>query len=89
MDIQKYLNEFIESNQESLPMIYDILRTITIQFVVQLLFTMNNSNISFLSITFLQTTLFLILGTMVFWLIIYKTLSTKYLKPLYFEKLNE
>ena len=89
MDIQKYLNEFIESNQESLPMIYDILRTITIQFVVQLLFTMNNSNISFLSITFLQTTLFLILGTMVFWLIIYKTLSTKYLKQLYFEKLNE
>ena len=83
MDIEKVIYEFIETNEESLPMIYDIIRTITVQIIVQILFTMNNPSVSLMSITFIQTTLFLILGIMVFWLIIYKFISTNYLNPLF------
>lgn len=83
MDIEKVIYEFIETNEESLPMIYDIIRTITVQIIVQILFTMNNPSVSLMSITFIQTTLFLILGLMVFWLIIYKFISTNYLNPLF------
>ena len=72
MDIEKVIYDFIETNDESLPMIYDMIRTITIQVIVQVLFTMNNPSVSIMSITFIQTTLFLILGIMIFWLIIYK-----------------
>lgn len=56
-------------------MIYDILRTLTMQIVVQVLVVSNNKGISFLSSQFIQVTLFLILGTMVFWMIVYKGLS--------------
>ena len=37
MDIEKVIYEFIETNEESLPMIYDIIRTITVQIIVQIL----------------------------------------------------
>ncbi|MBE17944.1 MAG: hypothetical protein CMH79_04195 [Nitrospinae bacterium] len=56
-------------------MIYDILRTITMQIVVQSLVVASNPSITFMSSGFIQVTLFLILGTMVFWMIIYKFLS--------------
>ena len=75
MDIEKVIYEFIETNEESLPMIYDIIRTITVQIIVQILFTMNNPSVSLMSITFIQTTLFLILGVIIFWLIAYKLIS--------------
>ena len=60
MDIEKVIYDFIETNDESLPMIYDMIRTITVQVIVQILFTMNNPSVSLMSITFIQTTLFLI-----------------------------
>jgi|TARA_X000001036_G_scaffold389121_1_gene385856 hypothetical protein len=86
MDIEKVIYDFIETNDESLPMIYDMIRTITVQVIVQILFTMNNPSVSLMSITFIQTTLFLILGIMIFWLIIYKFISTNYLNPLFQKK---
>ena len=86
MDIEKVIYDFIETNDESLPMIYDMIWTITIQVIVQVLFTMNNPSVSIMSITFIQTTLFLILGIMIFWLIIYKFISTNYLNPLFQKK---
>ena len=86
MDIEKVIYDFIETNDESLPMIYDMIRTITIQVIVQVLFTMNNPSVSIMIITFIQTTLFLILGIMIFWLIIYKFISTNYLNPLFQKK---
>ena len=88
MDLEKIIYDFIETNEESLPMVYDIIRTITVQVIVQILFTINNPSVSLMSITFIQTTLFLILGIMVFWLIIYKFISTNYLNPL-FKKPND
>ena len=56
-------------------MSYDILRTLTMQIVVQALVVSNNTGISFLNMDFIQITLFLILGTMVFWMVIYKYFS--------------
>lgn len=75
MDIVAKINEFSSANPEAIPMIYDILRTITMQFVVQILFSMNNPSVPFISSVFIQTTLFLCLGIMVFWLIVYKLTS--------------
>jgi hypothetical protein len=86
MEVEKVINDFIETNEESLPMFYDIIRTVTIQLIVQILFTMNNPSISLMSTTFIQTTLFLILGIMVFWLVIYKFISTNYINPLFSKK---
>ena len=68
MDILNELNDFTNSNDESLPMLYDIVRTVTVQVIVQILFTMNNPSVSGNKYAFIQTTLFLILGIMVFYL---------------------
>ena len=75
MDLVTKVIEFAVTNPEAVPMIYDILRTITMQFVVQLLFSMNNPSVPFINSVFIQTTLFLCLGIMVFWLIVYKLTS--------------
>ena len=75
MDLVTKIQEFSLTNPEAVPMIYDILRTLTLQFVVQLLFSMNNPSVAFLNSVFIQTTLFLCLGIMVFWLIVYKLTS--------------
>ena len=75
MDLVTKIQEFSLTNPEAVPMIYDILRTLTLQFVVQLLFSMNNPSVPFINSVFIQTTLFLCLGIMVFWLIVYKLTS--------------
>ena len=67
-------DNFFSKDEMSL-MVYDVLRTLTMQMVVQGLITANNSGMSFLSADFVQVTLFLILGTLVFWMIVYKYLS--------------
>ena len=86
MDIKTIIHEFINTNEESLPMIYDVIRTITIQLIVQILFTMNNPSVSLFSTTFIQTTLFSILGVILFWLVIYKFISSNYIGPLFLKK---
>tara|TARA_B110000285_G_scaffold235106_2_gene314888 strand:+ start:580 stop:840 length:261 start_codon:yes stop_codon:yes gene_type:complete len=62
-------------HKEMIPLLYDILRTITIQVVAQFMYVMNNPNESFLTSNFILTTLFICLGIMVFWLIIFKVIS--------------
>lgn len=59
-------------NDEIKPMIFDVLRLITMQVVTQILVSVNNKNVSFFSWDFLQVTLFLILSLMVFWMVVYK-----------------
>ncbi len=82
MDLLTKFKEFSLSNPEAVPMIYDILRTITMQFVVQILFSINHPTISIFNTMFIQTTLFLCLGIMIFWLIIYKLTSQMAIQPL-------
>lgn len=69
------LSDDFFSKDEISFMIYDVLRTLTMQLVVQGLVVANNSGLSFISMDFIQVTLFLILGIIVFWMIVYKHLS--------------
>jgi hypothetical protein len=67
------------------PMIFDILRLLTMQILTQFLVSINNSKVSFFSKEFIQVSLFLVLSNMVFWMIIYKFFNKnkiieKYLK---------
>ena len=69
------LSDDFFSKDEISFMIYDVLRTLTMQLVVQGLVVANNSGMPFISMDFIQVTLFLILGIIVFWMIVYKHLS--------------
>ena len=61
-----------EMEDEIKPMIFDILRLITMQVLVQFLVSVNNPKVSFFTTEFLQVTLFLTLSLMVFWMVVYK-----------------
>ncbi len=68
------INEYSILNPEFKIFFVDLVRTITIQIVAQLLFSINNPSVSFLNSTFLQTSTFLCVGVIAFWLIVYKML---------------
>ena len=68
------INEYSILNPEFKIFFVDLVRTITIQIVAQLLFSINNPSVSFLNSTFLQTSTFLCVGVIAFWLIVYKIL---------------
>ena len=75
-------------DDEIKPMIFDVLRLITMQTVTQLLVSINNSKKSFFTMEFVQVTLFLILSLMVFWMVVYKffnknNIIEKYTKKIY------
>ena len=75
-------------DDEIKPMVFDVLRLITMQTVTQLLVSMNNSKKSFFTMEFVQVTLFLILSLMVFWMVVYKffnknNIIEKYTKKMY------
>jgi hypothetical protein len=53
----------------SLLVLNDTLRMLVIQIVVQLLFVLKNNNIELLSDVFIENTLFIILGVLVYWLV--------------------
>jgi hypothetical protein len=79
--------EFFKYNMdgEIKPMIFDILRLVTMQVLVQFLVSINNPKSSFITGEFIQVTLFLILSLMVFWMVVYKfinknNLIEKYIK---------
>ena len=80
MDILLY-----KFDDEIKPMIFDILRLVTMQIVTQFLVSVNNSKASFFTGEFIQVTLFLILSLMIFWMVVYKFFNKnemieKYLK---------
>uniref|UniRef100_A0A6C0F7F2 Uncharacterized protein n=1 Tax=viral metagenome TaxID=1070528 RepID=A0A6C0F7F2_9ZZZZ len=79
MEFLKKFNEYSMISPEIIPMVYDIIRTVVIQVVVQVLFYMNNPGVELFTSIFFQTTVFLILGVIIFWLIAYKLMAnTKY-----------
>lgn len=77
MDIITKINEYSILNPEFKLLFIDILRTITIQIVVQSLVSINNPTIPLLSSNFLQTSIFLCIGVFAFWLVIYRILLSK------------
>lgn len=59
-------------NVKEYPVVYDIIRLVTIQVVTQLLFVVNNNDVSFFNVTFIKTLVFLSLGVLTYWLVIKK-----------------
>lgn len=57
------------------PVVYDIIRMITIQVITQLLFVMNGNNVSFFNMQFIKTTIFICLSILIYWLIIRKLIN--------------
>lgn len=75
-------------DDEIKPMIFDILRLVTMQVVTQLLVSVNTPKKKFFTMEFIQVTLFLILSLMVFWMVVYKFFNKnktieKYTKKIY------
>lgn len=75
-------------DDEIRPMIFDILRLVTMQLVTQLLVSINTPKKNFFTMEFIQVTLFLILSLMVFWMVVYKFFNKnktleKYTKKIY------
>ena len=68
------INEYSMLHPEFRPMFYDVIRTITIQVIAQLLFSINNPSISFFTSIFIESSIYLCIGVIIFWLIIYKLL---------------
>jgi len=67
----------------------DTLRMLVIQIVVQILFVLRNPEIEFFSNIFIENTLFIILGVMVYWLIFNNIITFKNdkLNEIYFQKI--
>ncbi len=65
-------------NKEYVGMIDDVLRMVTIQFMIQFLLFINNpSEVSFFSIDFMLLVLYIVLGVCVYWLVIKKLILFK------------
>ena len=71
------MNDYSVLHPEFKPLFYDLLRTITIQVVAQLLFSLNNPSVSFLNSTFIQTSVYLCVGVVAFWMVVYKFLLSQ------------
>lgn len=72
MIILEKIKELTNDSPEKLVLTYDIIRTIIVQFIVQLLFSVNDKSIQLLSPIFLQTTFYLCAGIIFFWMAIYR-----------------
>jgi len=74
-------------DDEIKPMIFDILRLVTMQFITQFLVSINDSKRSFFTMEFIQVTLFLILSLMVFWMVVYKYINKNNIIEKYIQKI--
>lgn len=52
--------------------IYDVIRLIVMQVSTQAVISMTTSQVSFLDPVFIQTTVYLSIGLLFFWLVVYK-----------------
>ena len=50
---------------------YDIIRLLVLQIVTQFLFSLTNTSVTFLNPVFIQSTVFLCIGLVIYWFIIY------------------
>ena len=74
------MESLLTFDKNTMPMIYDIIRIVTIQVITQFLFVINNNrtDVKFFNSTFLKTVIFLCLGILVYWLIVRKIIQTKF-----------
>ena len=59
----------LDTSEYNLIALNDILRMLVIQVVVQILFVMKNSEVELCSQVFIENTLFILAGTMIYWLV--------------------
>jgi hypothetical protein len=59
----------LDTSEYNLTALNDILRMLVIQLVVQILFVMKNSDVELCSQVFIENTLFILAGTMIYWLV--------------------
>ena len=59
----------IDTSQYNLIALNDTIRMLVIQVIVQILFIVRNPEVELLSNIFIENTLFIILGVMVYWLV--------------------
>lgn len=59
----------LDTSQYNLVELNDTLRMLVIQVVVQILFVLRNPEVELLSNIFIENTLFILLGVMVYWLV--------------------
>lgn len=64
-------------NKEYVDLINDILRMVTIQVMLQFLYSVNTPDSSFFSVDFFLLLLYIVLGVCVYWLVIKKLITFK------------
>jgi hypothetical protein len=67
----------LKIHQKYIPMIYDMIRMFTIQFITQLLVSINNPSIKLFNTVFLSTTLFILLAIVFYWVVVKNALTIK------------
>ena len=74
------MDSLFSFDKNTMPMIYDIIRIVTIQVITQFLFVINSNgtDVKFFNTTFLKTVIFLCLGILVYWLIVKKLIQSKF-----------
>jgi len=67
----------LKTDETTTFVIQDILRMVTIQVFTQMLFVMNNNDISFFNMKFIKTTIFICISILVYWLIFRRLIPPK------------
>lgn len=67
----------LKINQKYIPMVNDMVRMFTIQFITQLLVSIYNPSIKLLNTVFLSTTLFILFSIGFYWVVIKNALTIK------------
>ena len=60
----------LKIHQKYIPMVYDMIRMFTIQFITQLLVSINNPSIKLFNTVFLSTTLFILFAIGFYWVVV-------------------
>ena len=60
----------LQIDPKYIPMVYDMIRMFTIQFITQLLVSINNPSVKLFNTVFLTTTLFILLGVGFYWVVV-------------------
>lgn len=67
--MQSIFNIELDTSEYNILAVNDTIRMLVIQVVVQILFTLRNPSVEFLSLTFVENTLFILLGVIIYWLV--------------------
>lgn len=60
----------LQIDPKYVPMVYDIIRMFTIQFITQLLVSIYNPSVKLFNTVFLTTTLFILFGVGFYWVVV-------------------